>query len=319
MSAPRQGGYRRAVLLRRSAGLVRFALPLLLLAPLHRAASAQEPFRSRCGAAPAGGERGGWVWLPPGRIFCPLAADPKEERSFVTYLRGDFATIANPEPGTKTNIGAVGIGDHFAIFRVADAGSGNGIELDLAGAVFSQFNLDAPSFDLINADYVVGLPVTVRVGGFATRLRVYHQSSHLGDEFILNRHPERINLSFESLELILSQEAGAVRVYGGGETFFRREPADLAMRLVHAGAEIRPIILSDVRALAAVDLKVVDDGAWTRAWSVRAGFEIARIPAPGQSARVLSLIAEFHDGAAPYGQFYRENIRFIGAGFTLSH
>ena len=185
--------------------------------------------------------------------------------------------------------------------------------------MFSQFNLDAPSFDLINADYLVGLPLTFRTAGFTARLRVYHQSSHLGDEFILNRNPERINLSFESLELILSQEVGALRVYGGGETFFRREPGDLAIRLVHAGAELRPIVLSSIRLLAAADLKVVDDETWSRAWSVRAGLEIARIPHPGHPPRVISLIGEFHDGAAPYGQFYREDIRYLGAGFSLSH
>jgi hypothetical protein len=295
------------------------ALVLLLLAGAKGAeVAAQEPFRSRCGAGVHEDDRSGWIWLPQGKIFCPLAADPKEERSFVTYLRGDFATIANPEPGTETNIGAVGLGDSFAIFRIGEADSGDGIQLDLAGAVFSQFNLDAASFDLINADYLVGLPLTFRTAGFSARLRVYHQSSHLGDEFILNRNPERINLSFESLELILSQELGPLRVYGGGETFFRREPDDLALRLAHAGAEIRPVVLSSVRLLAAVDVKAVDDGEWTPAWSVRAGIEIARIPHPGHPPRVISLIGEFHDGAAPYGQFYRENIRYIGAGFSLS-
>ncbi len=295
------------------------ALVLLLLATARGAeATAQEPFRSRCGAGVHQDDRSGWIWLPQGRIFCPLAADPKEERSFVTYLRGDFATIANPEPGTETNIGAVGLGDSFAIFRIGEADSGGAVQLDLAGAVFSQFNLDAPSFDLINADYLVGLPLTFRTAEFSARLRVYHQSSHLGDEFILNRNPERINLSFESLELILSQELGPLRLYGGGETFFRREPDDLALRLAHAGAEIRPVVLSSVRLLAAVDVKAVDDGEWTPAWSVRAGIEIARIPHPGHPPRVISLIGEFHDGAAPYGQFYRENIRYIGAGFSLS-
>lgn len=293
-------------------------IPLLLVSLLGREGAAQEPFRSLCGAGVHQDDRSGWVWLPQGKIFCPLAADPKEERSFVTYLRGDFATIADAEPGASTNVAAVGLGDGFPIFRVADAGSGNGVQLDLAAAVFSQFNLDAPSFDLINADYLVGLPLTLRQGDFSARLRVYHQSSHLGDEFILNRNPERINLSFESLELILSQELGALRVYGGGETFFRREPADLALRLGHAGAEIRPVLGASTRLLAAVDVKVVDDGAWSAAWSVRAGVEIARIPHPGHPPRVISLIGAFHEGAAPYGQFYRENIRYIGAGFSLT-
>jgi hypothetical protein len=287
-------------------------------------ATAQDGFSSLCGAGVHIEERIGWVWLPEGEVFCPLAADPKEERTFASYLRGDFATIANPEPGAETNIGAVGLGDSFAIFRSAGNSPGDGIQLNLAGAVFSQFNLDEPSFDLINTDYLIGLPVTYRRGGFGTRLRVYHQSSHLGDEFLLSREPERINLSFESLELILSQELGSLRLYAGGERFFLREPDDPPTGLVHAGVELRPIAIAGGRLLAALDLKTLevadDEGAlyWESAWSARAGVEIARIPSPGHPPRVISLTVEFYDGLAPYGQFYREDISYLGVAINLS-
>ncbi len=291
---------------------------LFLVALTATNASAQEGFSSRCGAGVHTDERTGWIWLPEGQIFCPLAADPKEERSFVSYLRGDFATIADPEPGAKTNIGAVGLGDSFAIFRSAGNAAGDGIQLSLGAAVFTQFNLDATSFDLINADYLVGFPLTYRRGGFSTRLRVYHQSSHLGDEFLLSRQPERINLSFESVELILSQEVGALRFYGGGEAFFRRAPEDLVPHLAHVGVELRPAVLGQGRLLAAFDLKAVEEVEWELAWSARAGVEIARIPSPGHPPRVISLMAEFYDGVAPYGQFYREDIRYVGVGLNLS-
>ena len=291
-------------------------LALLLSAADGTEVAAQESFRSLCGAGVHVDESSGWVWVPQGQIFCPLAADPKGQRSFVTYLRGDFATIANPAPGAKTNIGAVGLADSFSLFRIGGADSG--LQLDLAGAIFSQFNLDEPSFDLINADYLVGFPLTLRRDGFSARLRLYHQSSHLGDEFILNRAPERLNLSFESLELILSHEVGPLRVYGGGETFFQREPTDLATHLAHAGAEIRPAVLGNARLLAAVDVKVVDDEGWHQAWSARVGIEIARIPVEGHPPRIISVVGEFYDGIAPYGQFYREDIQYFGFGFSMT-
>jgi hypothetical protein len=301
---------------------VLYALLLLSLScgATSSGAAAQEPFRSRCGTGVHVEDRTGWVWLPQGRIFCPLVADPKAERSFVSYLRGDFATIANPAPDEQTNIAAVGLSASFAIFRVAGRRSGDGVQLDLEGSVFSQFNLDAASFDMINADYLVGLPLTFRSAGFTTRLRVYHQSSHLGDEFLLSRQPERINLSFESVELILSQEAGLLRVYAGGETFFRREPDDLADRLGHAGAELRPVVFPGGRLLAAVDVKAVrgDDGHWDPAWNARAGLEIARIPSPGHPPQVITFFVDYYDGVAPYGQFYREDIRYVGFGFELA-
>jgi hypothetical protein len=249
-------------------------------------------------------------------LFCPLGADPKAERSFMSYLRGDFGTISGAEPGTDTNIGAVGLADSFALFRIGGA-SGNGVQLDIAGAVFSQFNLDEASFDMINADYLVGLPVTLRRSGFTSRLRIYHQSSHLGDEFLLDRQPERVNLSFESVELILSQEVGPARLYAGGEQFFAREPEELAERLAHFGAELRSLLSDDLRLMAAIDMKAVDEDEWNHAWSMRAGLEIAHVPTPGHPPDVISLFAEFYDGAAPYGQFYRDDIRYWGVGFSL--
>lgn len=303
----------------------RLSLPLplllllssLLLEAAAPAIAAQEPFRSRCGTGVHVGGRPGWNWLPQGDLFCPLVADPKAERSFMSYLRGDFGTIAGTDPGTDTNIGSVGLGDSFAIFRIAGDAPGNGMQLDLSGAVFSQFSLEEASFDMVNADYLVALPLTLRRDGFSSRLRIYHQSSHLGDEFLLNRQPERVNLSFESVELILSQEVGLARLYVGGEAFFAREPEDLPARLAHAGAELRPLVSEDVRLFTAVDLKAVDEDEWNTALSVRAGFELAHVPDPGHPPEVITLFVEFYDGAAPYGQFYRDDIRYWGFGFSL--
>jgi hypothetical protein len=70
---------------------------------------------------------------------------------------------------------------------------------------------------------------------------VYHQSSHLGDELLLRGESEieRENLSFDSAELILSQELGFLRLYAGGEYLFNRRPSTLDDWVAHAGAEAR--------------------------------------------------------------------------------
>jgi hypothetical protein len=254
-----------------------------------------------------------------------MVADPKSEHSYLSYLRGDFATLANPPADQKTDIGAVGIADSFGLVRFAGGSVGNGVQLDIMGGVFAQFNLDAESFDLINADYVVGLPLTARFGGFTARLRPYHQSSHLGDEFLIVASPERQNVSFEALELILSMEVSAFRVYAGGESFFRAEPVDLVSKLAHGGIELRPTQFGSGRLVAAYDLKVIDrrsgataaaDSKW--ASSARAGVEIARVPNLGHPPRVLALLVHWYDGPAPYGQFYRDDIRFLGVGLHFS-
>ena len=305
----------------------RTVVPALLAAALAAAAAspagaqaapAEPSYPARCGVGAPAADSSRYVPLPRGDVFCPLVADPKAVRSFVSYqsARGG---------GFARHVAAVGIADQFAFFRFAGARAGDGLQLGVTAAVFAQFDLDASSFDLLNADYVLGLPLTYRRGGFSGRFRVYHQSSHLGDEFLLRpTRPDRENLSFESAELLVSQDVGAVRGYAGGEYFLRRDPADLPRSLAHAGVELRPPraarigTIARARLIAAADVKVVRDSAWSPGVNVRAGVEVGRPregPVPG---RRWSLLGEFYDGPSPYGQFHRDAVRLAGVGFHFT-
>lgn len=265
------------------------------------------------------GEVDGTVFLPEGDLFCPLLADPKAEHSFVSYLNGDFPPF---EDGAMTNgevrIGSVGIGDAFPLVRWTGGAPGNGLQIGLVGGIFAQFNLDAQSLDLINADYLVGVPITLRWAGFSSRLRIYHQSSHLGDEFLLRSSIERENLSFEALDLLLSQEVGPFRAYGGGEILFNREPETLESTLAHAGLEIRIGQLRGIRVLGALDMKATEQQDWEPGWSARAGLEVAAWRDETHPPRMWGLFAEFYDGPSPYGQFFQEQVRYMGVGLHLS-
>jgi hypothetical protein len=251
-------------------------------------------------------------------VFCPLIADPKATRSFVSYQRGNETDLA-------TDIGAVGIADQFPFFRAGATRPGNGVQFGVAGEVFAQFDLGSASYDLLNADYMIGLPLTFRLGWFSGRARLYHQSSHLGDEFLLRTNPpKRENLSFESLELLASVDISALRLYGGGESFVRRDPADLPRRLWHGGAELRPhatVNFGDVavgRFVAAADTKVVSDTTTRTGVSVRAGFEFGRPREAQVGSRRWSLLAEYYNGPSPYGQFHREKVQLTGIGFYFT-
>lgn len=262
-------------------------------------------------------EQLGFVWFPYGDLFCPLIADPKREGSFLSYVRGTSGSAF------ATDIGAVGIGDRLGLFRSNGPTIGEGIQLSLQGNIYAQFDLNAPSFDLINADYTIGLPLTMRRGGLSARIRLYHQSSHLGDEFILRGGVIRENLAFQSLEGLLSGEAGPIRVYGGGEYVFGANPQEVETRLGHGGIELRqpgnlPIPgLRAARLIAAVDVKTIQELDWNVAWSGRAGLEVGGFPGSAHRSRRWSLLGEYYSGAAPYGQFYRENLTYYGFGFHI--
>jgi hypothetical protein len=272
------------------------------------------PYPTRCGNTIPEGETRGYVPLPRGDVFCPLIADPKGIRSFVSYLR-------ETSEAAETDVGAVGIGDTFGLLRWSGPQPGDGLQLSLEGSVFAQFDLDTRSYDLLNADFLIGLPLTWRRGGSSVRARVYHQSSHLGDEFLLRgEHPERENLSFEAVELVLSQDAGPLRAYAGGERLVHRTPDDLDATVAHGGVELRPRAtltvgrLASARLLAAADVKASRERDWEPSWSLRAGFDFGR-PREGLAAGGRwSLLAEYYTGPSPYGQFYRNDVTLVGVG-----
>jgi Protein of unknown function (DUF1207) len=290
---------------------------ILLCLPL----SAQSSFPERCGTGFSRTEQPGYTPLPRGDVFCPLVADPKAPHSFVSYLRerSDTGRVQ-----LSTNVASVGIGDMFGLGRWSGRHPGDGVQLSLVGAVFAQFDLGAPSYDLLNADYMIGLPLTIRRGRSSLRLRVYHQSSHLGDEYLLREPPsrrDRENLSFESAEAVLSLDAGALRFYGGAERLLNREPSDLAATVVHGGAEFRPMTwviplgqLGGFRFVAASDIKSSKEHDWKPSVSARAGLEYDRARGTEPPGRRWGLFAEYYEGPSPYGQFFRERVRFTGVG-----
>jgi hypothetical protein len=191
--------------------------------------------------------------------------------------------------------------------------------------VFSQFDLSAPSSDLINTDYVVGVPLSWRSGGWSTRVRLYHQSSHLGDEFLLGRPGfNRLNLSFEELEALVSYDYRWGRLYAGGGYLVHREPASLDRNRVQWGVELRgPTIPSPIlgRALAGflvtpvlgADFKSFEELNWVINANVVGGIEWSR---QGSSRRFRFLVNYYH-GFNPYGQFFAQKVETVGFGFYL--
>jgi hypothetical protein len=174
--------------------------------------------------------------------------------------------------------------------------------------------MDSSSFDLVNADYLVGLPLTVRYEDFSTQLRVFHQSSHLGDEFLLRTRTNRINLSYEAVDLKASYEfADVVRLYAGGGYLFGQTPTNLDQFWVQYGLELTspwPSRAAKWRPIAAVDVKQHEENDWNADISARAGIEIDGV----LLTRKLQILLEYFTGHSPNGQFYKDKVEYFGIG-----
>ena len=248
--------------------------------------------------------------FPMGDVFRPLIADPKQPQFFASI--NSFRSS-----GERYTMASVGFGETFGVYRFFGSREGDGLQLSVEAALFAQFNLNTPSYDLIDEDYTVGIPVTYRYGDNSLRFRLYHQSAHLGDELLLSaNHPERINLSYEATELIYSREWREWRAYGGGEYLVRKEPADLKPLSAHWGIEYRgskPVVWNG-RPIGGVDMKSLDEHDWAVDTNVKVGLEFGH-PNPGQ--RRLRLTAEWYNGYDPHGQFYDNKVEYFGLGISL--
>ena len=243
--------------------------------------------------------------LPGGHLFKPLIADPRWPHFGATYQY-------YLDDKQLSSVASVSFGETFTLYR--DKLGGGWWEAGIQAGVFALFDLDAPSMDLINADYMGALFLGYRYDRFSAIARLFHQSSHLGDEFILrNRTQNRINLSYEAVDLRLSYEffGDVLRVYGGGGYLFDQDPEDLKPGFVQWGIEFRsPWRTAAFRPIAAVDVQNREENNWHTDFSLRAGIEFEGWLA----SRSLQIMLEYFRGHSPNGQFYRDKIDYIGIG-----
>ena len=269
-------------------------------------------------------------WFPATEIYQAPIADQRWPHFFASLqsFGGD--------PDVQT-AAAVGFGESFGLYRWAlGAENGKGgqalVQLGLQFGVFGLFDMAAASYDLINADYFIGPSLSIRDAEkrSAAMLRLYHQSSHLGDEYLLrcqSIRDSRLNVSYEAVNLLLSHtiplgpeqdvDGERLRFYGGGQYILHRDPKWLQRWSGQAGsdyvgAKIWPSLRSalgrnnlETRFVAGLDLQSHEQVDWDPDISLRAGLQFGESQ---NSGRNLRLMAEFYHGHSPHGQFFQREI-----------
>jgi len=252
-------------------------------------------------------------FLPAGDLFKPLVADFKFPRFALSYRQYHFHD-------DTMYIAAVGVGELFGLYRSVDTSTDTGWQISFGGGLWAQFNLDASSKDLMNADYFVGFPFSYRDGATSYRVILYHQSSHLGDEYVLHAAPTRMEFSYEALNVIQSYERSEWRGYYGGEVIIRKDPSSLKTLSVQGGIEFHgnSPVWGRGAPVAGIDVKSTQEHDWAINTSIVAGLEFKGSP---HADRQIRVVLEAYQGHNPHGQFYTENtrIQFHGIGIHMGY
>lgn len=264
------------------------------------------------------------IWFPQSTVlFQPLVADPRQP-TYSVALRLDDHVVGDVAA-------AVSLGDEFPIFRWKDILPWHGdMQIGIDGGVWAVFNYtniphhNHETCELVNADYYVGIPVTYAFDRWAFRLRAYHISSHLGDEFLVN-NPEYIkdrkNPSFEALDYFASyQFSPNFRFYGGlGWVFHSDDSFHLKPFYVEYGAEVRlfgqKLYYHRLYGTPffAVDIQNWQQQHWNLNVTFKLGYELSKLQGIGRKMRVY---VDYHQGYSFEGQFFNEKTNYTEFGFS---
>ena len=176
------------------------------------------------------------TWLPEDPVlFRPFVADPRQLTYSVGWRFNDTAMTKNLIP--------VSFWDTIPFYRWFGVWPYCGMfQIELDGGLWACFDPCTESAPLVNADYYGGLAVSYAFQNWSFRMRFYHISSHIGDEYLLN-HPRfrRRNPSAETLDFFFSNDlTNEIRYYAGASWVVHCDESFRPGRLgLEAGCELR--------------------------------------------------------------------------------
>ena len=150
-------------------------------------------------------------WFPEEpALYKTMLADPRQ----ICYSLG----WRFDDQALHKDIIDISLGDTLALYEWCNVFFRHSLlRVEIEGAVWAVFSPKQESAPLVNADYYVGIPITYALGPWSFRLRLYHISSHIGDEYLL-MHPDfdRRNPSAEYVDFFASYDLSEdFRFFGG--------------------------------------------------------------------------------------------------------
>ncbi|MFN0065344.1 MAG: DUF1207 domain-containing protein [Chlamydiales bacterium] len=251
------------------------------------------------------------IWLPQNTVlFQPLIADPRQVTNSAALRFNDNVV--------GRHVGAPSFGNDFMFYRWLDVWKWRGdMDIGIQAGIFAVFDLDHPEACMVNTDFFVAFMMTYAVNRWSWRFRLWHLSSHLGDEFLIsNPGYDRRNLSDEGVDLFASYMIGkSIRVYAGiGDIFIRDSEFPEHPFYAEWGCEIRSFGCRDrynrlyVQPVFAMHFRTWENNSFAVDQTYVLGVEWSKLQGVGQKFRIMG---EFHDGYSREGQFVGLRSNFI--------
>lgn len=245
----------------------------------------------------------------PNVIFPLLVAEPRHIQLSASYYRLDGRDQSD-----------VALGHSWGLTRWRGGDRQEWLwETDLEGMAYSRFRLGGGVNEFDTVDFFANLPVTVRRGDVAFKSTLFHESSHLGDDYIRRTGDIGFRYSVEGVRTQAEIDPGRyLRLYGGAEYLLHAVPHsrrwsgqagfELTSDDLHWSREV------PTRVYLAEDLQAHQRVSWNVDSHLVAGVKIGFRESPSRDMRVQ---AGWFDGHSPFGQFYARRQEYVDLSISL--
>lgn len=200
--------------------------------------------------------------------------------------------------------GEVLLGENFPL--VALKGGPRSIVLGIGSQAYGRFSLDDSKSALISLDWVAALNTTALLGPWALTLQLYHESSHLGDEYADHFGAGRLDWTREVVSGWASYDSGDWR-FTGGASYVLDDGLGLPRPAAALGIDFRGNRRRALEPILGLYTEATSATRWRLSNSVKLGLSFA-----GQGTPRLGLAIIAHDGLSTQRQFFRQESQYIG-------
>lgn len=185
------------------------------------------------------------------------------------------------------------------------------IVLGFGSQVYGRFSLDDSRTSLISVDWVAGLNATALLGVLAVTMEVYHESSHLGDEYGDRFQAQRLDWSREVVAGWASYGAGRWRLTGGVSYVLYDGlslPKTGAALGLDFGGGRHQVSTRSVEPVIGLYVEAAGATQWRLNNSAKLGLAFRQ----GEGTRRVGVALIAHDGLSTQRQFFRQESQYLG-------
>ncbi|MCF6341873.1 MAG: DUF1207 domain-containing protein [Bacteroidales bacterium] len=194
-------------------------------------------------------------------------------------------------------------------------------DIGIEGSAFTQFEWTRRNGEfernILSTDFLIGIPLVLTVESWTIRLRIYHLSSHLGDDFIIKNKITsyvKTNNNYEQVDLTASYLMKNFRFYFGGGVVIRatrdRKP------LVFTGGMDYLLSLNQqksVHLFAGLYLDARQEFDYSPASNLGIGVQFGKT-----DRRPVKLLATYFRGPLPYSVFHGKPVQWLGISLYIN-